>query len=72
MTWTFDLQSIITVSGIVAQAAITWWRVSSCEKEITYLRDRVDTIEDNIDSLREWRAQMKEWVHGRERKFGAT
>jgi hypothetical protein len=56
--------------GLVAHAAITWWKVGEQGRKI----DRLEAValarmESDIDSLREWRAQAREKLLGIERRL---
>ena len=64
-TWTLSLQSLVTVGGFIAQAAITWWRVKTLELEMQNAKARLLELDLAMDGLREWRAETRQWMRDR-------
>ena len=52
----------VPLAGLVAQAAITWWKVGAQERALTDQRK-------DIDSLREWRARARVEIEQLERQL---
>lgn len=55
MSWLDDPRLWIPLGGIAAHAVITWWKVGVLERESAAQRVQ-------IDSFREWRAQVREQI----------
>lgn len=62
-SWSEEVKQWVPLVGLVAQAAITWWKVGMNERDITKLQEEVD-------SLREWRAQAREQIRQWRRSHG--
>jgi hypothetical protein len=57
--WWEDPKLWITAGGLVAQAAILWWRVGEHSRDLGDVKDEQRGMAQDIDSLREWRAEAR-------------